>query len=204
MTQARHDLSLLVLVEERPWSRSRFTPRATSLRIAWVLPKKIPRGDGNVIFSPGFIGNMLTGAVAASVSWLLYGPLSQIQIGTAPGTQTMMVATLGGAVLIGMVGSAWLINAVGKNLFQAAAYHAASAPSSPDASKHLILADSGGSNGCRPRQWKQQLQEQLSDRYGLTVVVWNSPTGCSKWNPIEHRLFSYISQHWVGCPGREL
>jgi hypothetical protein len=105
-----------------------------------LLPKKIPRGDGNVIFSPGFIGNMLTGAVAASVSWLLYGPLSQIQIGTAPGTQTMMVATLGGAVLIGMVGSAWLINAVGKNLFQAAAYHAASAPSSPDASKQMLTA----------------------------------------------------------------
>ena len=72
----------------------------------------------------------------------------------------------------------------------------------PEAKQLLILADSGGSNGCRSRMWKQQLQEQLSDRYGLMVVVWNSPTGCSKWNPIEHRLFSYISLNWAGCPLR--
>ena len=74
----------------------------------------------------------------------------------------------------------------------------------PAAKQLLILAASGGSNGCRPRLWKQQLQEQLSDRYGLTVVICHSPTGCSKWNPIEHRLFSSISLNWVGCPGREL
>ena len=66
----------------------------------------------------------------------------------------------------------------------------------------LILADSGGSNGCRPRLWKQQLQEHFSDRYGLTVVVAHYPTGCSKWNPIEHRLFSQISQNWAGIPLR--
>jgi hypothetical protein len=72
----------------------------------------------------------------------------------------------------------------------------------PAAKQMLILADSGGSNGCRPRLWKQPLQEQLSDRYGLTVVVWNSPTGCSKWNPIEHRLCSYISLNWAGHPLR--
>lgn len=40
----------------------------------------------------------------------------------------------------------------------------------------------------------------MSDRYGLTVVVSHYPTGCSKWNPIEHRLFSYISLTWAGCP----
>jgi hypothetical protein len=74
----------------------------------------------------------------------------------------------------------------------------------PEAKQLLILADSGGSNGCRSRMWKQQLQEQLSDRYGLTVVVCHYPTGCSKWNPIEHRLFSYISLNGAGCPGREL
>jgi hypothetical protein len=50
----------------------------------------------------------------------------------------------------------------------------------PEAKQLLILADSGGSNGCRSRMWKQQLQEQLSDRYGLTVVVCHYPTGCSK------------------------
>lgn len=71
-----------------------------------------------------------------------------------------------------------------------------------EAKEILILADSGGSNGCRPRAWKQQLQEHFSDRYGLTIVVAHYPTGCSKWNPIEHRLFSQISQNWAGIPLR--
>jgi len=72
----------------------------------------------------------------------------------------------------------------------------------PAADQVLILADAGGSNGCRPRLWKQQLQEQLSDRLGLTVTVCHYPTGCSKWNPIEHRLFSHISINWAGKPLR--
>ena len=72
----------------------------------------------------------------------------------------------------------------------------------PQADQLLILADAGGSNGCRPRLWKQQLQEQLSDRFGLTVTVCHYPTGCSKWNPIEHRLFSHISLNWAGKPLR--
>jgi hypothetical protein len=72
----------------------------------------------------------------------------------------------------------------------------------PAADQVLILADAGGSNGCRPRLWKQQLQAQLSDRLGLTVTVCHYPTGCSKWNPIEHRLFSQISINWAGKPLR--
>ncbi|MEO8953683.1 MAG: ISAzo13 family transposase [Ktedonobacteraceae bacterium] len=74
----------------------------------------------------------------------------------------------------------------------------------PQANQLLILADAGGSNGCRPRSFKQQLQEQLSDHYGLTVTVCHYPTGCSKWNPIEHRLFSQISLNWAGKPLRSL
>jgi hypothetical protein len=70
----------------------------------------------------------------------------------------------------------------------------------PEASALLILADSGGSNSARSRVWKQQLQEQLCDRHGLTVTVCHYPTGCSKWNPIEHRLFGPISQTWAGHP----
>jgi len=66
----------------------------------------------------------------------------------------------------------------------------------------LILADAGGSNSYRSRVWKQQLQEQLSDQFGLTVTVCHYPTGCSKWNPIEHRLFSHISMNWAGKPLR--
>lgn len=73
---------------------------------------------------------------------------------------------------------------------------------SPAGDQVLILADAGGSNGCRPRAWKQQLQEKLSDRFGLTVTVCHYPTGCSKWNPIEHRLFSSISLNWAGQPLR--
>ena len=72
----------------------------------------------------------------------------------------------------------------------------------PDATEILILADAGGSNGCRPRLWKQQLQEQVCDRRGLSVTVCHYPTGCSKWNPIEHRLFGPISGNWAGEPLR--
>jgi hypothetical protein len=72
----------------------------------------------------------------------------------------------------------------------------------PDANKLLILADAGGSNGCRPRLWKLQLQEQLADRLGLEVTVCHYPTGASKWNPIEHRLFGPITINWAGEPLR--
>jgi hypothetical protein len=64
----------------------------------------------------------------------------------------------------------------------------------------LILADGGGSNSARSRVWKQQLQAQLCDRYGLAVTVCHYPPGCSKWNPIEHRLFGPISRNWAGQP----
>ena len=74
----------------------------------------------------------------------------------------------------------------------------------PHATQLLILADAGGSNGYRTRSFKLHLQEQLSDRYGLTVTVCHYPTGCSKWNPIEHRLFSQISLNWAGEPLRSL
>ena len=68
------------------------------------------------------------------------------------------------------------------------------------ASELLILADSGGSNGARCRLWKCALQEKLVDRFQLGVTVCHYPTGASKWNPIEHRLFSEISKHWAGQP----
>jgi len=70
----------------------------------------------------------------------------------------------------------------------------------PGASHLLILADSGGSNGARVRMWKWALQEEVADRFGLEVTVSHFPTGASKWNPIEHRLFSEISKHWAGQP----
>ncbi|MGK5082960.1 ISAzo13 family transposase [Bdellovibrionota bacterium FG-1] len=70
----------------------------------------------------------------------------------------------------------------------------------PDSRKLLILADAGGSNGCRTRAWKYQLQHKLCNIHGLTVNVSHYPPGASKWNPIEHRLFSEISKNWAGIP----
>lgn len=68
----------------------------------------------------------------------------------------------------------------------------------------LILADSGGSNSFHTRAWKYQLQVALYDAFDLAVTVCHYPPGCSKWNPIEHRLFSFISTNWAGKPFRTL
>lgn len=70
----------------------------------------------------------------------------------------------------------------------------------PEAPELLILADAGGSNSYRARRWKQQLQVKLADACRLAVTVCHYPTGASKWNPIEHRLFSQISRTWAGTP----
>ena len=64
----------------------------------------------------------------------------------------------------------------------------------------LILADSGGSNGRLSHMWKVKLQEILCDKHGFKVTVCHYPPGASKWNPIEHRLFSEISKNWRGTP----
>jgi Rhodopirellula transposase DDE domain len=69
----------------------------------------------------------------------------------------------------------------------------------PEARKLLITADSGGSNGARVRLWKVELQK-LADETGLEISVCHLPPGTSKWNKIEHRLFSFISQNWRGKP----
>lgn len=69
----------------------------------------------------------------------------------------------------------------------------------PKASSLLITADSGGSNGARVKLWKIELQ-RLSNETGLSISVGHLPPGTSKWNKIEHRLFSFISQNWRGKP----
>jgi hypothetical protein len=68
----------------------------------------------------------------------------------------------------------------------------------------LLLCDSGGSNGYRPRLWKFGLYQKIARPHGLRVVVCHYPPGTSKWNPIEHRLFSFISLEWAGHPLRSL
>jgi hypothetical protein len=72
-------------------------------------------------------------------------------------------------------------------------------PLYPDAKQLLISADSGGSNGYRVRLWKAELQ-RFADATGLEVTVCHLPPGTSKWNKIEHRLFSYITMNWRGRP----
>lgn len=69
----------------------------------------------------------------------------------------------------------------------------------PSADQLLITADAGGSNGYRTRLWKVELQK-LADALGLTIHVCHFPPGTSKWNKIEHRLFSFISKNWRGRP----
>jgi len=70
----------------------------------------------------------------------------------------------------------------------------------PQAREILILADGGGSNGSNRRAWKHYLQKSLCNRHNLTITVAHYPPGTSKWNPIEHRLFSEISKNWAGKP----
>jgi hypothetical protein len=72
-------------------------------------------------------------------------------------------------------------------------------PVDPRASRLLITADAGGSNGCRSRLWKVVLQK-LADDLGLRITVCHFPPGTSKWNQIEHRMFSYITKNWRGRP----
>jgi hypothetical protein len=69
----------------------------------------------------------------------------------------------------------------------------------PQASRLLITADGGGSNGSRVRLWKRELQK-LANELGIDIVVSHLPPGTSKWNKIEHRLFSFISQNWRAKP----
>ena len=70
----------------------------------------------------------------------------------------------------------------------------------PNSQHLLILADTGGSNSATRGAWKDQLQQRLCDRLGLTVTVAHYPTGASKYNPIERRLFSQISKNWAAEP----
>ena len=69
----------------------------------------------------------------------------------------------------------------------------------PKSRKLLIFADAGGSNGYRSRLWKKEIQD-FSDQECLQITVCHFPPGTSKWNKIEHRLFSFISMNWRGKP----
>ena len=66
----------------------------------------------------------------------------------------------------------------------------------------MILCDGGGSNGVRTRLWKYELYNEICNKYGISVRVCHYPTGASKWNPVEHRLFGPITNNWQGRPLR--
>ena len=72
----------------------------------------------------------------------------------------------------------------------------------PDMKNLLILCDAGGSNGYRARLWKYALYNKICRSYGITITVCHYPSGASKWNPTDHRLFSFISMNWAGVPLR--
>jgi hypothetical protein len=72
-------------------------------------------------------------------------------------------------------------------------------PLYPQAEELLVVADSGGSNSARSRLWKTQMQ-QLADETGLRIAISHLPPGTSKWNKIEHRMFSFITLNWRGRP----
>ena len=78
-------------------------------------------------------------------------------------------------------------------------WHAVGAPRYPNAKRLLINADCGGSNGVRLRLWKRELQV-LADQLRIEITVCHVPPGTSKWNKVEHRLFSFITQNWRGKP----
>jgi len=69
----------------------------------------------------------------------------------------------------------------------------------PEATRLMITADGGGSNGSRLRLWKRELQ-RLADELGIDIVVHHLPPGTSKWNKVEHRLFSFITMNWKARP----
>lgn len=66
----------------------------------------------------------------------------------------------------------------------------------------LVLADSGGSNGALPKLWKYSIYEKIAKPYGIKITVCHYPSGASKWNMVDHRLFSFITLNWKGVPLR--
>lgn len=115
----------------------------------FLLPKSEDIDGKTKIFRPGYLGNVVIGAVGAVVSWGLYGPLSSflvagtdqaINANVTPDKIGLSLASLVGAVLIGIAGSRWLTSEVDKKLFKAAASQAAGSQSSAVASQQIALA----------------------------------------------------------------
>ncbi|WP_435008049.1 hypothetical protein P12x_005317 [Tundrisphaera lichenicola] len=115
----------------------------------FLLPRKEAASGGTMIWRPGYLGNTLIGAIAAIISWGLYGPLSALFIaGTKEAMEKnaqsasigLSLASLVGAVLVGVGGARWLSNEVDKNLLRAAAAQAASKQPSSELAQQISLA----------------------------------------------------------------
>lgn len=104
-----------------------------------TLPHTVPKGDGTSLLLPGFIGNVLIGAVAAGVSWSLYSTPQQFALSI---NASSTLVALGGAVLVGMAGAGWLTNTLEKNVFRAIVAQAVAAPASPDVAQQILNANS--------------------------------------------------------------
>lgn len=116
----------------------------------FLLPKSEQTSSGSTVMRPGYLGNIFIGSTAATVSWGLYGPLASFLIVGTPqaiATNTSLdkvglsLASLVGAMLVGIGGAKWLSTEVDKNLLRAAATEAAGKQSSSDASKQMALAN---------------------------------------------------------------
>ena len=114
----------------------------------FILPKTTQGTDGTIL-RPGFLGNLLLGAVGAVVSWGLYGPFAVVAIlGTAPKSQAVDVyvtlAGIVGAVLVGAAGARWWTNEIDKKLLHAAASKAAAKPGQEDVAEKIRFASPAG------------------------------------------------------------
>jgi hypothetical protein len=113
----------------------------------FILPKKIPANGstGAVIWRPGYLGNILIGAVAAVISWGLYGPFSSAYLfGSSPTTEPtkfgLTLSAFVGAILVGVGGAKWLTDEVDKRLLKVAASEAAKKQASPDLSNQILVS----------------------------------------------------------------
>lgn len=113
----------------------------------FMLPRSEVIDEHKRIFRPGFLGNILIGAVGAAISWGLYGPAGAIGLLGGPATAAatpvpaLTVAALVGALLVGVTGARWLTNEVDKSLLKAAASRAANAAPSSEAAQRMAGAD---------------------------------------------------------------
>ena len=112
----------------------------------FLWPKPDKDSTGNKIWRPGFLGNMFIGAVAAFVSWGLYGPLSSylivgtpeaLDVNTSPESVGLSLASFVGALLVGIGGARWLSNEIDKNLLRATAVAAAGKTESPELAQRI-------------------------------------------------------------------